>query len=64
MLPSDWLDRPDVVGPEGYIKKKPVCPAGGSYKINPIGVPPECSIGTSLDPTNPSLWHKLLPSTR
>lgn len=61
VLPEDWLDNPNVVNPNGYLKKKPICPDGGKYKVNPIGEEPECSIGTSLDPTNPSLWHKIQP---
>ncbi|MGH7950356.1 MAG: hypothetical protein ACREFE_00320 [Limisphaerales bacterium] len=27
-----------------YLRKWPVCPAGGAYTINPIGEPPTCSI--------------------
>ncbi len=58
-LPEDWLDNPAIVSEQGYLKKKPVCPAGGTYRINPIGTAPECSIGTTLIPSNTDLWHKL-----
>ncbi len=27
----------DLVGPDLYIKKEPVCPTGGTYAIHPIG---------------------------
>lgn len=60
-LPEDWLDNPAIVSEQGYLKKKPVCPAGGTYRINPIGTDPECSIGTALSPSNTDLWHKLSP---
>ncbi len=56
-LPDDFLDRPEVIGPDGYLKTKPVCPAGGTYTLNPIGTLPECSIGSSLAPADKNLWH-------
>ncbi len=33
-----------------YLKhgQMPVCPAGGEYAINPVGVAPTCSLGVSL----------------
>lgn len=30
---------------QGYLKRKPICPAGGEYKLNNIGTDPECSLG-------------------
>lgn len=60
-VPDGWLDDDNIVGPEGYIKKKPVCPAGGTYTPNPIGTDPECSIGTSINPDNTAFWHVLPP---
>lgn len=38
-------DEVDIDGIKEYMKggKMPVCPAGGVYKINPIGTMPECS---------------------
>lgn len=29
---------------KGYLKRKPVCPSGGTYSINAIGKDPTCSI--------------------
>jgi len=42
----------------GYLKKKPVCPAGGEYSANPVNEDPTCSYsGQELfDSTAP---HKL-----
>lgn len=30
-------------GGSGYLKREPVCPAGGVYSIEPIGTEPSCS---------------------
>lgn len=39
----------ELVGPDLYIKKDPVCPAGGSYSFNAIGANASCTIdGHSL----------------
>ena len=57
VLDITFLEDEEVVGPEGYIKKKPICPAGGEYTVNVIGVDPECSIGVSLN--NPAFYHVL-----
>ena len=35
----------DLVGADGYIKKMPVCQAGGTYSLNGSNEPPTCSIG-------------------
>ncbi len=56
---DSWLDSEDIVGPEGYIKKKPVCPAGGAYSCNPIGTDPTCSIGQTLG--KEAFYHELPP---
>jgi hypothetical protein len=38
----DWSD---LVGPQLYLKKKPQCPSGGVYMLNPIGEEyPICSV--------------------
>jgi hypothetical protein len=39
-------DEVDPAGVLEYMKggKMPVCPGGGTYKLNPIGTMPECSI--------------------
>lgn len=55
-----WLDEPGVVGIDGYIKKRPKCPGGGSYEVNQIGTDPACSIGTN-NTTNNAWWHILPP---
>lgn len=34
---------------EGYLKKKPVCPAGGVYSVKHIGSNPTCSIGAEKE---------------
>jgi hypothetical protein len=34
----------DLFGLSGYLKKKPACPAGGAYEVNPIGDNARCSI--------------------
>jgi|GEM_PF-3002840 len=39
-------DQPDPAGVAQYLKggRIPECPAGGVYKLNPIGKEPECSV--------------------
>ncbi len=32
----------------GYIRAFPLCPGGGTYEINNVGVTPTCSIGSTL----------------
>ena len=49
-VPSGWLDDVDICGPNGYIKRTPNCPSGGSYTPANIGTDPTCSIGTSNSP--------------
>jgi hypothetical protein len=39
-----FLSDPNLFGPNGYIKEKMICPSGGTYTVNPIGVNPTCSI--------------------
>ena len=34
-----------LVSPDGYIKKMPVCQAGGTYTLNGSNEPPTCSVG-------------------
>jgi hypothetical protein len=38
----------DLVGENGYIKREPVCPRGGTYTLGVIGEDPTCSCGTRL----------------
>jgi prepilin-type N-terminal cleavage/methylation domain-containing protein len=33
----------DLFGLMGYMRSKPVCPAGGDYTLNPVGVNAVCS---------------------
>lgn len=33
----------ELFGPMGYMRTKPICPSGGDYTINPIGVNALCS---------------------
>lgn len=40
---DDLLEPNGVAIPLGYLKKEPVCPAGGDYTLPGIGIPPECS---------------------
>ncbi len=42
-VPSGWLSNTDICGPNGYIKREPNCPSGGTYIPNEIGSPPSCS---------------------
>ena len=34
----------DLYGTAGYVKKEPVCPAGGTYSINTVGQKASCSV--------------------
>ena len=38
----EW-DR--LVGPDGPLLEQPICPAGGTYTLNPIGIPAQCDYG-------------------
>ncbi len=49
-VPSGWLGDTDICGPNGYIKRTPNCPSGGTYTPANIGTDPTCSIGTSNSP--------------
>ena len=49
-VPSwDDLVGKDISG-DVYLKRMPVCGAGGVYKINSVGEPPTCSLGTNVTP--------------
>lgn len=37
----DWNN---LVGSSSYIRKSPVCPASGTYAINPVNADPSCSL--------------------
>ena len=34
----------DLVGVQSYIRKSPVCPAGGTYSLKTVGVDPSCTL--------------------
>jgi len=34
----------DIIGPQLYLKKFPICPSGGSYSILNVGTKPTCSL--------------------
>lgn len=48
--PTDTPAWTDIVGPNGYIKGDPTtfptktCPSGGSYTMNNVSTPPQCSM--------------------
>ncbi len=43
-LPTDEPAESDLFGAQQYIRAKPICPAGGTYSVGPVGSPPTCSI--------------------
>lgn len=34
----------DLIGPDGYIKKEPICPGGGVYDLGSIGTLATCTL--------------------
>lgn len=48
-----FLEDENIFGANGYVKKEPNCPSGGTYTVNAVGTDPECSIGTTNDPFTP-----------
>ena len=61
VLDNSFLTDANVVGPEGYIKKTPICPAGGVYTVNPIGTDPTCDIDDNDGNPNKAFWHRIPP---
>ena len=49
----------ELVGENGYIKNKPVCPAGGKYSLGDEKTSPSCDKG-QVDPKDKSSWHMLI----
>lgn len=47
---EEFLNNPDIIGPNGYLWEKPICPSGGTYTVNPIGTDPECSVEEHVFP--------------
>jgi hypothetical protein len=41
---SDLPTDADLFGDTLYIRNKPVCPAGGTYRLNRVADKPECGI--------------------
>jgi hypothetical protein len=41
---SDVPTDTDLFGPTSYIREKPVCPAGGGYRLRAVDKRPRCSI--------------------
>ncbi len=41
---NDTPSDADLFGPDKYISKKPECPAGGSYSLNPVNQYPTCTV--------------------
>ena len=41
---NDVVTWPDLVGPDKYLRERPVCPHGGVYSITTVGAGPTCSI--------------------
>jgi prepilin-type N-terminal cleavage/methylation domain-containing protein len=56
--PTDFLTDARYFGPNGYVKKEPKCPSGGTYTCNAIGTDPTCSIGTTNAPFIPHVMPK------
>jgi prepilin-type N-terminal cleavage/methylation domain-containing protein len=36
----------DLFGPTAYIRKKPECPANGTYNLQPVDTKPTCNLAT------------------
>jgi prepilin-type N-terminal cleavage/methylation domain-containing protein len=41
---GDLPTQADLIGPSLYMKKLPVCPAGGTYSLAPVGAVATCTI--------------------
>ena len=41
---TDIPEESDLVGPGKYMREKQMCPAGGSYSLNPVGEKASCSV--------------------
>jgi len=40
---GDVPTEAELIGANNYIKKQPICPAGGSYSLNGIGITAGCT---------------------
>jgi len=52
---NGFLTDVKYFGPNGYVKKEPVCHSGGTYTVNAIGIDPTCSIGSTNTPFIPHI---------
>jgi len=43
-VPADVPKEADIFGADKYIESKPICPAGGTYRLNAVSNKPTCSI--------------------
>jgi hypothetical protein len=41
---GDTPTSDDLFGVDKYIRREPICPAGGTYTLNPIGTDPTCTL--------------------
>ncbi len=41
---NDTPRESDLFGPDKYMRQRPVCPANGTYTLNPVSVMPACSL--------------------
>ncbi|MBI3877160.1 MAG: prepilin-type N-terminal cleavage/methylation domain-containing protein [Verrucomicrobia bacterium] len=44
---TDVPVQTDLVGPALYLKDMPVCPGGGTYSFNAIGLRPTCTLASA-----------------
>ena len=47
---GDTVAFTDLVGSTLYLKSTPICPASGTYTVNPIGTEPSCSVSGHVLP--------------
>jgi prepilin-type N-terminal cleavage/methylation domain-containing protein len=49
----------DLYGTDKYVKAEPVCPGGGEYIIEAVGIDPTCTVGDSGTPADATDDHVL-----
>jgi hypothetical protein len=45
--PADVPQFSDLIGPDKYLRAKPVCPLDGTYRLGVVREKPTCSFGAS-----------------
>ena len=45
--PTDVPQLSDLIGPDKYLRAKPVCPLNGTYRLGAVREKPTCSLGAS-----------------